>query len=208
MAARKPRSRSPEPPSRFAKRATIRGPATSTLRSSRSGAVAFDLRLRIPDWAEGATASVNGEPVELNIERGYARIHRLWAKGDAVALHLPMKAERLYAHPNVRADFGRTALRRGPLIYCIEEADNPGSVVQTLTLPRAASIEARWRQDLFGGAMALVAEAKRAVAAEGAPLYSSAPPRNADATLTALPYFLWANREPGSMQVWIAEAAD
>ncbi len=59
-----------------------------------------------------------------------------------------------------------------------------------------------------GGAMALVAEAKRAVATEGAPLYSSAPPRNADATLTALPYFLWANREPGSMQVWIAEAAD
>ena len=170
--------------------------------------VAFDLRLRIPDWAEGATASVNGESTELNVERGYARMRRLWAKGDAVALHLPMKAERLYAHPNVRADFGRTALRRGPLIYCVEETDNPGGPVQTLALPRAASLAARWRPDLFSGVMTLEAEAKRAVAAEKALLYSNAPPQSADAALTALPYFLWANREPGSMQVWIAEAVD
>ena len=87
----------------------------------------------------------------LTLVRGYATIHRLWSKGDVVALRLPMPAERLYAHPSVRMDVGRVALRRGPLIYCVEEADNPGDPVQTLALPRSASIEAKWREDLFGG---------------------------------------------------------
>ena len=106
---------------------------------------AFDLKLRVPGWAKGAKATVNGEPMPLAIESGYATIHRPWSKGDVVTLALPMPAERLYAHPNVRMDVGRVALRRGPLIYCVEEADNPGQPVQTLELPRAAPIEAKWR---------------------------------------------------------------
>jgi DUF1680 family protein len=164
----------------------------------------FDLKLRIPGWGKGATAAVNGEPVVLMPERGYATIHRLWRAGDAVTLDLPMPAERLYAHPNVRMDVGRVALRRGPLIYCVEEADNPGGAVQTLALPRAAPLGAEWRADLFDGAMALVAPAKRLVTADGA-LYATAPPKTEDAALTALPYHLWANRAPGSMEVWVAE---
>jgi hypothetical protein len=72
-------------------------------------------------------------------------------------------------------------------------------------LPRDAEIDAAWREDLFGGVVALTASAKRLVPSGGA-LYSSAPPATREAPLTALPYHLWANREPGSMQVWIAEA--
>jgi DUF1680 family protein len=167
---------------------------------------AFDLKLRIPHWAKAATLAVNGEPVALALHRGYATIHRSWRKGDIVALYLPMPAERLYAHPNVRMDVGRVALRRGPLIYCVEEADNPGGSVQTLALPRSTVVAAEWRKDLFGGVMTLTATAKRLVAGDGDALYSTAPPTAEAAKLTALPYFLWANREPGSMQVWIAEA--
>ena len=73
-------------------------------------------------------------------QRGYAAISRQWSAGDIVALDLPMPPERLYAHPNVRMDVGRVALRRGPLIYCVEEADNPGGPVQRLTLPRGAPL--------------------------------------------------------------------
>jgi hypothetical protein len=73
---------------------------------------------------------VNGEPIALTPTNGYATIRRVWRKGDAVTLDLKMPAERLYAHPNVRMDVGRAALRRGPLIYCVEEADNPGGPVQ------------------------------------------------------------------------------
>jgi len=167
---------------------------------------AFDLKLRIPCWAKGATAAVNGGPIALAATNGYATIHRIWRKGDVVTLDLKMQAERLYAHPNVRMDVGCAALRRGPLIYCVEEADNPGGPVQTLSLPRSATLEAEWRTDLFGGAMILKASAKRLVPGEelGA-LYSTEPPATRDASLIALPYHLWANRTPGSMQVWVAE---
>jgi len=170
---------------------------------------AFDLKLRIPGWAKGATAAVNGERVALAATNGYAAIRRTWRKGDAVTLDLEMPAERLYAHPNVRMDIGRAALRRGPLIYCVEEADNPGGPVQTLTLPRSAPISAEMRTDLFGGVVTLRASAKRLVPGRqvGA-LYSTEPPAARDAALTALPYHLWANREPGSMQVWVAELED
>jgi DUF1680 family protein len=167
---------------------------------------AFDLKLRIPGWAKEASAAVNGEPVVLATRNGYATIHRIWRKGDAVTLDLKMPAERLYAHPNVRMDIGRAALRRGPLIYCVEEADNPGGPVQTLALPRSAPLHAETRTDLFGGAVTLKAKAKRLVPyKESDALYSIEPPAAQDASLVALPYHLWANRAPGSMQVWVAE---
>ena len=164
----------------------------------------FDLKLRIPGWAKDATATVNGEPIALTRRDGYAAISRRWSAGDVVALDLPMPPERLYAHPNVRMDVGRVALRRGPLIYCVEEADNAGGPVQRLTLPRGAPLAAE-RTDAFGGVTMLKAPAKELVPAEGGALYSTTPPAARDATLAAIPYFLWANREPGSMQVWIAE---
>jgi uncharacterized protein len=171
--------------------------------------VAFALKLRVPGWANGAKAAVNGEPVALRLLRGYATIERKWAKGDVVALHLPMPSERIHADPRVSANVGRVALRRGPLIYCVEEADNPRARVQSLALPRSAPIEADWREDLFGGSMTLKARAKRLIPGDPeAALYSTTPPASEDTALTALPYYLWANREPGSMQVWIAEASE
>jgi uncharacterized protein len=169
----------------------------------------FDLKLRIPGWAKGAAAAVNGEPIALKPANGYATIRREWRMGDAVTLDLKMPAERLYAHPNVRMDVGRVALRRGPLIYCVEEADNPGGPVQALALPRSAALDAGWRTDLLGGVMTLKASAKRLVPGKGAgALYSTEPPAAEDAALVALPYHLWANRAPGSMQVWVAELDD
>ena len=140
--------------------------------------VEFDLKLRVPGWASGATATVNGQPTALAVERGYATIHRTWSAGDVVALNLPMPPERLYAHPNVRMDVGRVALRRGPLIYCVEEADNSGAAVQRLTLPRAADLQTEWRADLFDGAVALTAAARRLTPGDDAgALYATAPPR-------------------------------
>ena len=167
----------------------------------------FDLKLRVPEWAEEAAAAVNGAAVSLTPARGYATIRRRWSRGDVVTLRLPMPAERLYSHPNVRMDIGRVALRRGPFIYCVEEADNPGGPVQRIALPRHASLETKWRDDVLGGVTTLTANAERLIPGDAAGrLYSTSPPTGQDAQLIALPYCLWANREPGSMQVWIAEA--
>ena len=168
----------------------------------------FSLLLRIPAWARGATASVNGEPVDVagQSRNGYLAIVRDWQPGDVVTLQLPMPAERLYADPRVRADFGRTALRRGPLVYCLEQVDNPGGPVVQLALPRDAGVAVKERPDLFEGIVALEAEGCSAtVEGWNDRLYRREPPELRSARFNAIPYFLWANREPGPMTVWIRE---
>jgi uncharacterized protein len=97
----------------------------------------------------------------------------------------------------------------GPPINCVEKAYNPGGPAQTLALPRSAPLDAAWRKDLFGGVMTVTARGKRLVPGKAPEaLYSTEPPAAEDAALVALPYYLWANRAPGSMQVWVAEAND
>jgi hypothetical protein len=103
-------------------------------------------------------------------------------------------------------DIGRVALRRGPLVYCVEEADNPGGPVQRLKLPRNSEVRAERRDDLFDGIFTLAADASRLAAADWqGTLYRTEPPAEARTTLTAVPYYLWNNREKSSMMVWLAE---
>ena len=166
---------------------------------------AFDLKLRVPGWCKGAKAAVNGAEITLSPANGYANIHRIWAKGDRVTLELPMPAERLFAHPGVVMDAGRVALKRGPLVYCIEEADNPGGRVQRLKLPRQSQLEVKQRPDLFDGIVTLSASGTAIEESDWTSLYRTRPPKERQATLTALPYYLWANRGQGSMLVWIPE---
>tara|TARA_R110002124_G_scaffold16882_7_gene71484 strand:+ start:48819 stop:50732 length:1914 start_codon:yes stop_codon:yes gene_type:complete len=166
----------------------------------------FDLKLRIPGWCKGATVSVNGQAVDVEKAiNGYLTINRDWFKGDVVELHLPMPPVRLYAHPGVIMDAGRIALKRGPLVYCIEEIDNPGGRVQRLKLPRSAPLKLETRADLFEGVVTLKADALAIEESDWQGLYRTTPPVEAPTTLTALPYYLWANRGKGSMVVWIPE---
>jgi DUF1680 family protein len=167
---------------------------------------AFDVKLRIPGWSSGATVSVNGQAVDVSkAVNGYLTINRTWTKGDVVSLDLPMPPVRLYAHPGVIMDTGRVALKRGPLVYCIEEIDNPGGRVQRLKLPRNAELKAETRADLFDGVVTLKASALAIREGDWKTLYRTNPPQDDNATLTALPYYLWANRGQGSMMVWVPE---
>ena len=167
----------------------------------------FDVKLRIPGWCKGAKVAISGAAQDVSkASHGYLTINREWAKGDMITLELPMPAERLFAHPAVLADSGRVALKRGPLVYCVEEADNPGGRVQRYRLPRQSELKSTLRDDLFGGIVTLSADAVAVDEVDWSTLYRTAPPREAPATLTALPYYLWANRQPGSMLVWLPEA--
>ncbi|MHB2165606.1 glycoside hydrolase family 127 protein [Alsobacter sp. R-9] len=167
----------------------------------------FKLLLRIPGWCEGATLRVNGEAIDLQpvLHRGYAWIEREWREGDRLDLDLPMVVRRVSAHPDVRADAGRVALRRGPVIFCAEGTDN-AVPLNRLMLPRGASFTAEWRADTLGGVVVLQADAQADSAAgwEGR-LYRHEPPRREPAALTAIPYFAWDNRAPGEMLVWLRE---
>jgi DUF1680 family protein len=166
----------------------------------------FEVKLRVPGWAKSYTLQVNGVAVTDKPANGYVTINRTWSKGDTIALDLPMPPERLYAHPGVIMDVGRVALKRGPLVYCVEEADNPGGSVQRLKLPRESELMATTRADLFNGAVTLSARATAIDPSDWRDLYRTNPPKESEATLTALPYYLWANRSKGSMVVWIPEA--
>jgi len=166
----------------------------------------FDLKLRIPGWCEGAKVSVNGNAVDVAAAvDGYLTINRDWFEGDVVTMELPMPPVRLYAHPGVIMDAGRIALKRGPLVYCVEEADNPGGRVQRLKLPRDAQLKTETRADLFDGVVTLKADALAIKEGDWQALYRTDPPQDEKATLTALPYYLWANRGQGSMVVWVPE---
>jgi DUF1680 family protein len=167
----------------------------------------FALKLRIPGWVRGFKAAVNGQPVANTARDGYLTITRRWTAGDKVTLELPMPAERIYAHPSVRMNAGRVALKRGPLVYCIEEADNPGGPVQRLKLGRDAPLKVEQRGDLFDGIVTLASPGYR-LSDDGwdDTLYRAAAPTEIPTKLTALPYYLWNNRGAGSMLVWLVEA--
>ncbi len=104
--------------------------------------VAFDLLLRIPGWANGAQVKINGRPAggRKSLVQGYVNLSRTWSNGDVVSLSLPMPAERTYAHPDVKADIGRVALTRGPLVYCLEQVDNPAMQISGYRLYRDSKL--------------------------------------------------------------------
>lgn len=166
------------------------------------------LSLRIPAWAEGPTLSVNGEAVDLAAVSvaGYARLARRWSAGDVVDLDLGMRAKRLYANPKVRQDAGRVALRRGPLVYCVEAVDN-GPLLDGLSLSPTTEIRHEFVAGLLGGVVALSAAAETDAADWGGDLYRDAPPDRRPTALQAVPYYAWDNRGPGEMAVWLRACA-
>lgn len=173
-----------------------------------ASATDFTLKLRIPAWAIGATAQVNGETINMgaNSERGYLSVQRTWRAGDEVKLNLPMQPTRIYAHPGVRDDQGRVSLAYGPLVYCVEQADNANITISDLVLGRDSQLGITQRDDLFDGIVTIGVEAQAMARADWQDdLYRTSPPETKPVTITALPYYLWNNRGPNPMQVWLRE---
>ncbi|MCE5267267.1 MAG: glycoside hydrolase family 127 protein [Planctomycetaceae bacterium] len=147
----------------------------------------FTIALRIPGWCRGAKLAINGTPVDsTKITNGYARLQRRWQAGDTVALDLPMPVERIEANPHVQADLGRVAIRRGPIVYCLEAVDNGGSL-RNVALARDPQFSTEHRKDLLGGVTVI-----KGLASDGR-------------RLTAMPYYAWDHRAAGEMAVWLMQ---
>jgi DUF1680 family protein len=176
----------------------------------------FSLMLRIPAWCEqGAIVTVNGSPLPDSPAPGsYAEVRREWRPGDAVCLRLPMPVRRIESHPYVAENAGRVALMRGPLLYCVEQIDNPDTTLNDIELPDEATFQADFRPDLLGGVVVLTADARINPPDDS---WSTALYQRAQVdvgavdrkrvSLTATPYHAWANREPGPMRVWLRRGA-
>jgi DUF1680 family protein len=165
----------------------------------------FNLMLRVPQWSGDAEIKVNGQSVPTSERvRGYVRIHRTWQKGDVVELAMAMPARFVAANPLVQADAGRVALMRGPLVYCLESADNG---IHTRTL--ALSADQKLSTELWADKLGRVVTIKGTAAiSEGKTqengLYTSAvETASSSQPLTAIPYYSNANRGSVEMAVWI-----
>ncbi len=158
----------------------------------------FTLNLRIPDWCADCSVTINGDPVDrINDSHGYAVIQRKWMPGDVVEMKMAMPIKRVYADPHVKADVGRVALRRGPIVFCLEAADNPGIDLKNLVLPKDTAMTEVFEDSLLNGVEVIRGHAKQVVDADAS--------HDKDVQFTAVPYFAWDNREPGEMAVWLAE---
>jgi DUF1680 family protein len=163
---------------------------------------AFDLHLRIPGWCkETPSITVNGEKIKASLDRGYVRVGRTWQAGDVVRLELPMPVERVHADPHVRADVGRVALQRGPVVYCLEGVDNDGHV-RNLCLPPEAKLSAAYEKDLLRGVVVVRGEAESVFRGKD----DKVPTQRV--RFQAVPYSTWDNRKPGEMVVWLPETPE
>jgi DUF1680 family protein len=157
---------------------------------------AGELKVRVPAWASGATATaeggeIHGEPVAGE----YLRVS--CSDGATVRLSLPMTPRLVRADDRVDAVRGCVAILRGPLVYCIEQADLPsGVLVEQIRLdPAAPVITVQDKLQLTGRVMALNNDLY-------APVGTGAEEEET-ITFTAIPYHSWANRGPGAMRVWL-----
>lgn len=163
----------------------------------------FTVAVRVPGWArneplpsdlyvyqktteERATLKVNGKSQALDLDRGYVKLRRRWKRGDLIELDLPMRVQRVTAHPSVKNALGKVAVERGPLVYCFEGVDNDRRVLDR-SLAEDWSFALDFREDLLGGLMV--------IAAKG---------RDARQPLVAIPYYAWCHRGAGEMAVWLA----
>lgn len=175
------------------------------------GAGEFSLFLRVPGWCEnGAALTVNGRAWDAPLAPGsYVEVRRVWESGDTVQLQLPMPVRPVEAHPYALENAGRVALTRGPLVYCLEEVDHPGVDLRDVRL--SETLEAVDRPELLAGVVTLEGNATiHPLAPEwNGALYRAARPAAPvpaqTLSLRAIPYYAWANREPGQLQVWLKE---
>jgi hypothetical protein len=174
----------------------------------------FAVRIRVPGWArnepvpsdlyrfidktEEATIAVNGKPVPVTLDKGYASIERTWSHGDTISLTLPMPVRRVVSNDQVIANRDRVALQRGPIVYAAEWPDNPNGKVRNIVLPDANSLQSEFRADVLNGVAMIRGRAF------GLSVNAAGGVERAEQPFTAIPYATWANRGRGQMAVWLA----
>ncbi|MFD2200376.1 glycoside hydrolase family 127 protein [Shivajiella indica] len=176
--------------------------------------VQYALKLRLPGWANEEPVpgglyrfeaksssfykvSLNGKEVKYTEENGYITIDRKWKKGDRIEYYLPMEVRKVVARKELAANKDRVALQRGPLVYCVEGSDNEGKAWNIL-LPDLSKFEVVEHKVLNEKVMAITTEASILTPSpNGEGIVSETK------TITAIPYYTWANRGQNEMQVWL-----
>ncbi|MEV0638438.1 beta-L-arabinofuranosidase domain-containing protein [Streptomyces sp. NPDC050619] len=169
----------------------------------------WTLSLRIPQWCRDFRVRCGEETYDSSLaDDGWLRLERTWAPGDRIVLELGLDPRLTAADPRVDAVRGCVAIERGPLVYCLEGVDHPGGGLDDIVIDTTRPLAVKHRPDLLGGVTTVVAAGSRRRIPEAgwwpyAPAGESPRQDSEPVELTAVPYYAWANREDGSMRVWL-----
>ena len=155
------------------------GEVTMTINKDYNG----EIRLRIPEWANEYQLQVNGQDAGASNDKGYAVMNRTWNAGDAISLNIKMETKMVAADPRVKADEGKRAVMRGPIVYCAEEVDNQQSY-DMMELDVNTQFTESYKANLLNGLEQIDV-------------------KSSQVSFSLIPYFAWDNREAGRMKVWI-----
>ncbi len=173
----------------------------------------FTINIRVPGWARNKpidsdlyyfmnedkdkpVIEVNGEKLELDIEKGYQSITKVWKKDDKIELNLPMPVRKVMSHDSVKANRGKYCLQRGPVVYAAEWCDNDGRV-RNLMLEEDAEFKVEHNEAMIDGISTLTG---KAIAVSKTKVSSEI--NKEEKFFMAIPYYSWAHRGPGEMMVW------
>ena len=180
--------------------------------------VEFSLFIRIPGWTRNRAVpsnlyrfmekkerevmlSINKKEIPLKVEKGFVNIHREWNSGDVIELELPMPIRRVIANENVKANTGKVAIQRGPVVYCAEGIDNDG-YIRNLVLPDKTELKSQERNDLLGGVTIINGKGCGLKKKKGGDIIKK------EQEIKLIPYYVWANRGNREMSVWIARRTE
>jgi hypothetical protein len=184
---------------------------TTRITVATDGSAHGTIKLRIPGWTRNqvapgglysylapsgsrATVSINGARVPSAPDsKGYVSLERQWKNGDVVDVALPIETRWIKADERVRENRGRMAVERGPIVYCVESHDIDGGGALTLLFDPARELKPGMDPARFGGCTVIHTDARSVVR----PALPARP-------VTLVPYYLWANRSPREMAVWLS----
>ena len=161
----------------------------------------FEVVLRVPGWSGSHHFAVNGNEVVPAIVDGYVVISRVWSPGDEITARFQMPVQAHYSHYEVTGNRGRVAISRGPLIYCAEQADNGRNLDQMAINPEVAAEVCQDDCEL-GQVVSMSVSGSKEEQSDGS-LYSLSAPVTKACAIKMIPYYLWDNRAPGEMLVWL-----
>ncbi|MFD0990038.1 glycoside hydrolase family 127 protein [Mariniflexile jejuense] len=166
----------------------------------------YALFLRIPGWSQGATISVNGNLITEEVVSGnYTKLFRKWRKDDIVELNVPMKVVLMQANPLVEETKNQVAVKRGPIVYCLESEDiSKQSDINSIVLDLNSNFETQKIKVNNKELLAIQANAFLEDSNWDKKLYKPISIQKEKIAIKLVPYFSWGNRSSKEMTVWLS----